>query len=315
MGSPLVVTVPAPLAADAWRIVEGVFGDAERDLTRFDNESSLSRLNQAAASGRLLAVTPLMARALAAAWRAYRLSDGLFDPRIVGALEAAGEHAGVALPPSPPRLLPGERWLRLEPRRLRAALATPIDLGGIGKGLALRWAARALRRAGIASFLVEAGGDVATGWPPPHDAWRVALRDPARRDPLAVLELRRPAALATSSIALRQWRAPDGTLRHHLIDPRTGAPASTPLRAVTVAAGDPASAEVCAKALLLRGDLELPDDAPPAWLLTGDGRLLRNAAAASFTAWQPGCRSTPRSVSSQGARAATVLRVRKCLAE
>ncbi len=310
MGSPLAVTVPAPLVADAWRIVEGVFGAAERDLTRFDRESALSRLNRAAGTGTLLPVTPLLARALAAAQRAYRLSDGLFDPRIVGALEAAGEHAGVALPPSPPHLLPGERWLRLDPRRLRAALAAPIDLGGIGKGLALRWAARALRRADIVSFLVEAGGDLVAGSPAPDDTWQVALRDPARRDPLAVLELRRPAAIATSSIALRQWRAADGTLGHHLIDPRTGAPAGTRLRAVTLAAADPAWAEVGTKLLLLRGSLELPADAPPAWLLTEDGRLLCSAAAASLTAWQPGCRSTPRSVSSQGVRAAAVSRVR-----
>ena len=37
--------------------------------------------------------------------------------------------------------------------------AKPIDLGGIGKGLAVRWASQELAGAGEAA-LVEAGGDV-----------------------------------------------------------------------------------------------------------------------------------------------------------
>ena len=61
------------------------------------------------------------------------------------------------------------RWLRLEPRTGRAAVAAPVDLGGIGKGLALRWTfgriARLLALAdGGRGALLEAGGDlVATG--------------------------------------------------------------------------------------------------------------------------------------------------------
>ena len=45
-----------------------------------------------------------------------------------------------------------------------------IDLGGIGKGLALRWAAAKLERKGFDTFLLEAGGDlVSRGLPPDGD--------------------------------------------------------------------------------------------------------------------------------------------------
>ena len=53
-----------------------------------------------------------------------------------------------------------------------------IDLGGIGKGLAVRWAAEAL--AGRATTaLVEAGGDLlALGPGPDGDGWLVGVDDP-----------------------------------------------------------------------------------------------------------------------------------------
>jgi len=91
-----------------------------------------------------------------------------------------------------------------------------IDLGGIGKGLAVRWAAAELAGAG-SGFMVDAGGDCAFGGIGPEDtAWNVE----------AV---------------------------HHLVDPRTGLPGGDGLAAVTVVAADPAWAEVWTKALFLAG--------------------------------------------------------------
>lgn len=257
MGSRLRLTLPGrdERGADlAWSIVAGTFGRVERDLTRFDPESALSRLNRSV--GRLVHVPPTLSRALALAWRAFRVSDGRFDPRIIGALEEAGERAGVELPPSPAVLRATDRWLWLEPRAGRARLDAPVDLGGIGKGLALRWTARCLRRAGFADFLVGAGGDlVASGVGPARRAWSVAL-DPAGAGGAAgaAIVLSDGGALATSSVAVRWWEAPDGTRRHHLIDPASGRPADPAWWSVTVAAPDPAWAEVMSKVGLLAGD-------------------------------------------------------------
>ncbi len=257
MGSPLRVTIPGldnRLADAAWAIVAGTFAEAERQLTRFDGASPLSRLNRS--DGRSIHVPPLLARALGASWRAFRVSNGRFDPRVIGALEAAGERAGVELPASPTRLEPTDRWLRLDPRNGRASLTAPIDLGGIGKGLALRWTARRLRRAGIADFLVSAGGDlVAAGTGPARRPWVVGLEDPrGPHQPLATIELPKGGGLATSSVAVRSWTAPDGSPRHHLIDPTTQRPSESGLVSVTVAAGDPAWAEVWSKVGFLAGD-------------------------------------------------------------
>ena len=255
MGSTLRLTIPGfddPAADAAWAVVEGTFAGAEADLTRFTAASPLSRLNRCA--GAWTPVPPRLASALVAAWRAYRVSGGRFDPRIIGALEAAGERAGVDLPPSPARLLPNQRWLDLDARAGTARVAAPVDLGGIGKGLALRWAAASLRRTGVDRFLIAAGGDVvAAGAGPADRAWVVGLSDP--RDPtrtVATLELV-DAAIATSSIAVRSWRDAAGRLWHHLIDPASLEPAVATWTSVTVVDRDPAWAEVHSKVGFLAG--------------------------------------------------------------
>ena len=61
------------------------------------------------------------------------------------------------------------------------------------------------------------------------------------------------ARVATSSVRVRHWRAPDGAPVHHLVDPATGEPARSGLSRSRVAGPDPAWAEVWSKALFLAG--------------------------------------------------------------
>lgn len=283
MASPLRLTARASQVDAAWSAVVDIFERAEHDLTRFDGHSPLSQLNAVAGDG-WRSVPPMLAAALAASHRAYRASGGIFDPRIIGAAEHAGEHAGVALPASPVQLRAEECWLRLDIRRGIAAVDAPVDLGGIGKGLALRWAARAARRLGVDDFLIEAGGDiVAAGAPPAGGSWEVAIEQPGSKDPAAIVALP-DCAIATSSTAVRSWIGPDGRPAHHLIDPRTGRPAMAGSQSVTVAAPDPAWAEVRSKIGFIRGIEAVARG--PAWWITSDGALGMTAAAGQLTQWQ-----------------------------
>jgi thiamine biosynthesis lipoprotein len=63
-------------------------------------------------------------------------------------------------------------------------------------------------------------------------------------------------ALATSSTTVRRW----GRTAHHLIDPRTGLPAVSPWRTVSVAAASCVDANTASTAAIVLGD-----DAPE-WL-------------------------------------------------
>jgi thiamine biosynthesis lipoprotein len=290
MGSPLRFTIVADAATArvAWELVRRDVEHTEAALSRYRRTSALTRANRHAGDG-LWHRAPRRLMAMAAlVLRAHRTTAGTFDPRVVTQLESLGERAGIDLPTGSG----ADAWLEVDPARGKLRLAAPIDSGGIGKGLALRWALRSLRSAGATGEggIIEAGGDLVTwGAPSPGAAWRVGIEDPqAPEEPLAVVEAL-PGAVATSSVRLRRWTSPEGDDVHHLIDPRTGRPAQGGLLAVTVAAPDPAWAEVSTKHLFIGGAAAIAADAEArrvaAWWVTSVGELRMSRAARTRTLW------------------------------
>lgn len=286
MGSPLRLVTLHERADEAWSLVVERVERVERHLTRFDPRSALSRLNQAAGSDEWVEVPRTLLRAVALAHRGYRLTRGRFDPRIIGALEALGDRAGVPLPPSPEILRPDECWLEVQRSARRARLAAPVDLGGIGKGFALGEAATALTERGIETYLLESGGDVVvSGLPPDDEAWRVAVEHPDRDLPAAVIRLAH-GALATSSLRVRHWTAPGGSRAHHLLDPATRQPAIG-VRSVTVAAASPVWAEVWSTAAFVsRAGVDATLGRRAAWWIDPDGVLRMTPAAEAMVVWR-----------------------------
>ena len=256
------------------RAIEEVFADfrsIERACTRFDPDSALMRANRRPAAWHR-APEPLYAT-LRHARAAFERTGGLFDPRIhdrlvdlgydrsfhlmrpqVKPVERSEDQAPRPATAGPwrPMLLPGLRLVRLGGCR--------IDLGGIGKSVALSRSIGILRRA-AGDFLVDAGGDIyAAGTPNPTAGWRIGVEPPSGEGgPLAVLEVR-DTAVATSSTRIRRWRRGGRTV-HHLVDPRTGQPGGDGLDAVTVVHPDPVIAETTAKVLFLSGAEGIADTA------------------------------------------------------
>jgi thiamine biosynthesis lipoprotein len=241
--------------------------------------------------------------ALRAAYDAYVLTDHLFDPRVLRVLTAYGydrslpfESRSLQLPEAPVksphrRSLRGRTWrprFDAEQRAVRLG-PEPIDLGGIGKGLAVRWAAQALAGAGE-SALVEAGGDVmALGGGPERDGWMIAVENPAGGDePIAVLRLIDRAA-STSSTRVRSWTVGDRQV-HHIVDPRTGESAEADLRSVTVVGDDTAIAEVWSKSLFVvgRSGIRAAADARgiAALWVEENGRIGVSKSMRPYVAWQ-----------------------------
>lgn len=298
MGSPLRLTVPAaglpsitPPGAAAWAVVRAEFEASEAAMSRFRDTSAVTELNRSAIDATPRPVSPRLRRALVACDRAWRLSDGRFDPRVLRDLERLGD-VGATLPPDPShRAFPRDGHGRFVDWQANgwARVAQPVDLGGIGKGLALRWTADALRQLGIDAFLLEAGGDLVTsGTPGDGGPWRVGLENPSGGDdPLAVIATS-GEAVATSSIRRRRWRMGDRIV-HHLIDPTSGEPGGAGLLAVTVAGPDPAWSEVWSKVLFLEGRAGIAASARrrglAAWWIAEDGSIEMTAAARVRTLW------------------------------
>jgi thiamine biosynthesis lipoprotein len=153
---------------------------------------------------------------------------------------AEGRPTATVSGPGPLPALP--EVLRIREGAARLEPGAGIDLGGIAKG----WMADRLRERLGPNALANLGGDLSAGGPgPAGSGWPVGLA--------GVTVLLRDQGAATSSVRRRRW----GEL-HHLIDPRTGVPATTGLEEVSVVAASGVEAEIVAKTALLVG----PDLAP-----------------------------------------------------
>ena len=268
MACQVIVTVPAresPEDAAVMSEALEVFGQVESECTRFDPASPLSRANAAPEESHR--VPPYLFEALCEAFEAHRQTGGLYDPRVLKNLEVLGYDAGLRFDGSSTRELgvPLPTWSspwspNFVPGLREVVLEAPVDLGGIGKGLAVRWASEVLARR-FDDFIVEAGGDCfLSGRAPDGERWRVGVEDPhGGEQPLAVLAVS-DRAVATSSLRRRRWLH-GATPVHHLIDPRTGHPGGEGLASVPVVAHDPARAEVAAKALFLAGSRDVAEAA------------------------------------------------------
>jgi thiamine biosynthesis lipoprotein len=160
--------------------------------------------------------------------------------------------------------VPGWKLVELDApqRRVRIPKGIELDLGATAKALAADRAAAVAHELTGTGVLVSLGGDVSVAGPAPDAGWPVRVAD----DHAAPLGDGGPVfavaagGLATSGTTVRRWKAGNVTL-HHIIDPRTGRPADTPWRTVTVAAGTCVKANVASTAAIVLGD------GAPAWLV------------------------------------------------
>jgi thiamine biosynthesis lipoprotein ApbE len=297
-----VLRVSDPAALDLAREqVERELGAIDLACSRFCNDSELTRVNHS--EGRSVAVSELLIDAIELGLEGARLTDGAVDPTIGRALELAGydrdwrllrERAdsaaeafgdvtpagvGTACGAITVRERPG--WQAVVVDRVRSCVRVPrgvhLDLGASAKGWAADRAALAAAWAGDCGALVGIGGDIAAAGMPPLGGWQVHVTDDHRSPPTAPGQTVtiRSGGLATSSVAVRQWRR-GGRLMHHIIDPRTGEPADTPWRTVSVAAASCAEANIAATAALVKGSAApdwLERHGLPARIVAGDGQV------------------------------------------
>ena len=239
--------------------VQSLFAEVEATLSRFRPESDLSKLNRSA--GASYQASPMLFNAVDKALKAARDSDGVFDPTILSALVGAGydrsfelltnREAETAEPATLSRFTWRDVRLDYSRRRIQLPEGCGIDLGGIGKGWTVDLARLLLWP--FEHFAVDAGGDIyVAGTQADGKEWTIAVDDPRRPgSDLCVLRIR-DRAVATSTVVRRHWLR-GGQERHHLIDPRTGAPSVGDVLAATVVADTVARAESLAKVALILG--------------------------------------------------------------
>ncbi len=230
-------------------------------LSDYDPQSELSRLSATSGTGRWVRVSEDLWRVLSFSQRLACRSEGAFDVTVGPLVRLWRRARRQHRLPKPQRLqqalqATGYRWLRLDPGTKRVLLMRSgmrLDLGGVAKGYAVQQALEVLRRRGIRHALVDGGGDLALGDPPPgRRAWRVQLPpvDPRRPKPPQFLHLAQ-VAVATSGDAYQHVLI-DGKRYSHIVDPRTGL-GLTNQSTVTVIAPQGMQADALATAVSVLG--------------------------------------------------------------
>ncbi|MDG1930301.1 MAG: FAD:protein FMN transferase [Flavobacteriaceae bacterium] len=127
-----------------------------------------------------------------------------------------------------------------------------IGFGAIGKGYAADKAKTLLQERGVSAGIINASGDMnAWGSQPDGTPWRVAIRNPMNKNKVFALMPLQNKAVVTSGNYEKFVRF-NGVRYAHIIDPRTGYPA-TELISVTVFAPKAEFADALATAVFVMG--------------------------------------------------------------
>jgi thiamine biosynthesis lipoprotein ApbE len=277
----LVVTDPDVLDSAARQLAEELVA-IDRACSRFRPDSELMQIRDGC--GTPVEISPLFGAALGVALRAAEVTDGLVDPTIGAAVASYGYDrdfdelpadgpAPVAPPPSPARW--HEVRLAGDQRSVVVPPGVQLDLGATAKALAADRAATRLAASSGCGVLVSLGGDIAVAGAAPAGGWSVRIQElpgALEDEPsdgaaqIALLD----GGIATSSVQHRRWMR-GGRSYHHIIDPRTGEPASSAWRTVSVVAASCVDANIASTAAIVMGE------PAPMWLRAHDlsARLVR----------------------------------------
>lgn len=235
----------------------------------------LASLNERLAKLEPATVEPSLLPLLKEANSLSRLSTGLFNPVIGNLIALWGFHDNALPIGTLPDSTAIEGLVAQTPSVDDVTIsdtlitnrnpAVAYDLGGFAKGYAIDRAIEQLRNSGIQNAIINAGGDLRAIGQHGDRPWRIGIRNPREPGILASIEVSGDASVFTSGDYERFFEV-DGKRYHHIIDPRTGYPASS-TASVTIIHSDAATADAAATALFVAG----PDE----WLTTAHNMGIR----------------------------------------
>jgi len=217
------------------------FDRIESWMSTYRPDSEISRVNRLAA-GEAVVVSAELFGIVQRSLEVSALSGGAFDITFDSVGQLYDFRAGVrpdaaALSKNLPAI--DYRHVLLDPRASTIRFTrqgTRINLGGIGKGYSCEVVAAMLRKAGVRSGRVNAGGDTRLIGDRQGEPWVVGIRDPDAADRWVTRLALDNEAISTAG-DYERFFDDQGVRYHHIINPKTGDSARG-VRSVTVIGPD-----------------------------------------------------------------------------
>ncbi len=216
-------------AAECFELIDEI----ESVLTIYQSDSEISRLNRDANPDGF----PLSEMTLAVLRTSRKISEqtrGAFDVTAGGLTTLWQDHRKRTSVPTPDEInselqhVGTDQWeISADEQFIRSNSGVNLDLGAIGKGYALDQCTIRLRQLGIHDYLIHGGFSsvVARGDRFGESGWSVGIADPLVPEKrIGVFQLKNQS-LGTSGTR-RQGHFAQGKWHGHIVDPRTGQPAS-----------------------------------------------------------------------------------------
>lgn len=229
-------------------------------LSRQRTESALAELNRA--NGAPVTVDPELYEVIETAVDYAELTDGAYDPTTAPLSELwkiGTEEAHVPTQTEIDAALQKVGWQNIHllgNNQIQLTKGAQIDLGGIGKGWAANDAAEICRTVGDdLHVLAQLGGNIiGVGENPRSDTgeWVIGVADPEKATNYVATIAIADESVVTSGDYERYFEQ-NGRRYHHIFDPKTGYPADSGLRGVTVVDTDSAKADALTTALFVMG--------------------------------------------------------------
>ena len=273
MGTVVEITVQHKDPTVARKAIQHAFDEGKRTenlLSIYKKDSEISMINLKAGLEEVKVSRDslyVIEKALAYS----ELSDGAFDITVGPLIELWGFRNGEMKVPDKTEIektlaLVNYRNVSINREKSTVKLEKPgmkLDLGGIAKGCAVDRMIGVLKSDGIKEAIVNAGGDIyALGNPAGKSGWEIGIRSPRNDSDMIdvlidtiidVIKVKN-SAIATSG-DYEKFFFEGGKRYSHIIDPRTGVPASG-VTSVTVTAETATEADALATTLFVLGEEE-----------------------------------------------------------
>jgi len=224
--------------------------------------NAISRNNQLIASTEWFSDAPAVRPLLELSATLSQTSEGLFNPTIGKLIRLWGfndEEHETGLPPDNEAIKqlvnarPDMKDLEFQGIRMRSSNPdVTLNFGALAKGFGIRKEMQMLADMGIKNAVINAGGDLEVMGKNGNRPWRIGILHPRKKETvMAYIDTQGHESVFTSGDYERYFTY-EGKRYHHIIDPRTGYPA-TGVQSVTVIHPDAAVADAAATALFVAG--------------------------------------------------------------